>query len=195
MLNSEADGDIARRQDKSVSSRAKVHRNRNLTFGTGPGKQTFHLLIVIAVETKPRTQTGWHMLGKKAIALYPIHTETLQLTIVADETQTIAIGKAGRPCHIERIAPEFLDCPHKLTHRLWRIEAGYIRLSPVREVSGVATIECPLQIGFKSIGATAFRSTAVTVGIPTNDVIETLTVSCRHIFHVPDILQSAFYLE
>ena len=123
------------------------HRDGNPPLSTGTRQQAFHLLIVIAVETLTGTQAFRHTLGEKAIALNPVDTKALKLAVGTQETQAIAIGKAGGACHCERVAPQLLDSADKLAHRLRRIKRGDVGLTAMQEIGGIAPIEGLRQIG------------------------------------------------
>ena len=135
------------------------------------------------------------MLGEESITLYPIHAETLQLTVGIEETEAVAVNEAGRSCYGERVAPQFLDRTHKLAHRLRSVKASNIRLSAMSKVGGIAAIERPVQIGLERIGAMPLRSAAILVGMTADDIVEPLTVCSRHVLHIADVLQAAFNLE
>ena len=92
------------RQPEAVSRRLKAQSQRNLALGTGTRQQTLELLVVVAVESHTRPETGRHLLRKEPVAHGTIDAETLQLALVIDEAQPVAIGKRRRARHIERVA-------------------------------------------------------------------------------------------
>ena len=183
------------RQPEAVSRRLKAQSQRNLALGTGTRQQTLELLVVVAVESHARPETGRHLLRKEPVAHGTIDAETLQLALVIDEAQPVAIGKRRRARHIERVAAQLLDLAHILAHGLRRVGRKDVRLPAVQEVGGEATVESLVQPGRKRIADAASRSTAVAVCMGGDKRIELLTVGGNDVLDIRHILQPALNLE
>ncbi|CUP74331.1 Uncharacterised protein [Segatella copri] len=124
----------------------------------------------------------------EAIALYSVHTKAFQLTVIIDKTQSIAIFKAGYCGYVERnVATYFLNLPHKLADSFRCIERSNIRLSPIQEIMGKATIESLLQIRCKIILNMSHRCTAILTRFSFYDCIELTAIGSHHILDVVDI--------
>ena len=186
---------IAHLQGEAIGRGTQSHGDRHLSFGTFLTQQAFHLLVVITIKTESGTQVGRHLQGEKTVALYPIHTEALELAAVVDEAESVAITERRHTCHIKRIATHLLDRAHKLAHSLGRVERGNIRLSAMQEIRGIATIEGLAQIRPERIGATALRGTLVLAGMLLDIGVEQLAIGRRHILHIRHILESALNLK
>ena len=148
MTDDHRHGHVARRETgtvgreaEAVGSRPQRQRDGNLALGTGAAEQPVELLVVVAIETKARTQTVGHTLREQAIPLYPIHAEALQLAVGIEEAQAVAVGEAGRPRYRESVAPQFLDRPHELTHRLRCVEGSDVGTTATGEIVCIASIE------------------------------------------------------
>jgi hypothetical protein len=93
MRDGQIDKDITRRETETVGGWPQRHRDGNLALGTGLRQQAVELLVVVTIEAKTWTQTVGHTLREQTISLYPIHTETLELTITIQEAETVAVGE------------------------------------------------------------------------------------------------------
>ena len=124
----------------------------------------------------------------EAIALYSVHTKAFQLTVIIDKTQSIAIFKAGYCGNVERnVATYLLNLTHKLADSFRRIERRDIRLAPIQEIMGKATIESLLQIRCKIILNMSHRCTAILTRFSFYDCIELTAIGSHYILDVVDI--------
>ena len=134
-------------------------------------------------------------IATRGTVLYPVHTETLQLALLVQEAQTVAVGKPTDTRHRERFATQVFHRSHKLAHRLRSVQRSNARLSTVGEISGISPIERLRQLGFESIADGAERRPTVTVGILAYQLIQSFAIGRRHVLDISDILQPAFNLK
>ena len=182
-------------QLKAIVDGAQGDADGYLPGGAGLGEHALHLLVAVAIEGHARAQALGHLIGIDAIAGHAVGAQTFELTVVVEETESVAIGKAGRTGHIEGVAADLLDRADELAYSLGGIERGDAGLAPMGEIGGVATVERLPQVGFEGIGATPQRGPAVLVGMLTDDGVEALTIGGRDVLHVRDILQATFDLK
>ena len=134
-------------------------------------------------------------IATRGTVLYPVHTETLQLALLVQEAQTVAVGKPTDTRHRERIATQVFHRSHKLAHRLRGVQRSNAQLSTIGEISGISPIERLRQLGFESIADGADRRPTVTVGILAYQLIQSFAIGRRHVLDISDILQPAFNLK
>ena len=126
---------------------------------------------------------------------YPVHAEPLKLGRLTEETEAVAVGKAGGASHGKRVAPHILDRSHELAEGFGRVERRDVGATAIGKVGGVAAIEGLLEIGGESIGATPQRGTTVQVGMATDNLVEALAVGGGDVLDVCHVLQAPLYLE
>ena len=186
---------IAHLQGEAISGGTERHPYGDLSLGTFLTQQALHLLIVITIETKTRTQVVRHLQREKTVALYPIHAEAFELALIVDEAETVTIAERRHACHIKRVATQFLHRTYELAHSLGRVERSNIRLTSMEEIRGIATIEGLAQVGLEGVGAAPLGGTLVLPGMLLDISVEQLAISRRHILHIRHILESALNLE
>ena len=81
--------------------RLEFDKERNTAFGCLASKNLFESLVVVAIQSHTRSEVFRHAEREKAVALNLVDTETLQLSLIIDETESVAIGKTGYCSHIE----------------------------------------------------------------------------------------------
>ena len=168
--------------------RLHCYDNIDFTFSRLTSQQSLESTIVITIKSHTRTQIFRHSKRIEAIALYSVHTKAFQLTVIIDKTQSIAIFKAGYCGYVERyVATYLLNLTHKLADSFRCIERSNIRLSPIQEIMGKATIESLLQIRCKIILNMSHRCTAILTRFSFYDCIELTAIGCHHILDVVDI--------
>ncbi len=151
---------------------------------------------MVAIKGHTRAQVFRHTERIKTVAVHTVHTESLQLMVVVDETETVAIHKAGSGSHIERnVAPHLLHLAHIFSNSLGRVEGDDVGLAAIEEIIGVATVECLLEVGGEMVLRTSHRRPTIFVWIFCHDFIQFLTVGRNHILHIVDILEPSLYLE
>ena len=186
---------ILGRKLKTIVNSTKGETNGNLALCTGFGEDAFLFLIAVAIEWHTRTKFPRHAVRPDAITLHTIGSETLQLTIGIDKTQSVAIGKVGDACHIERVATQFFHRSNIFAYGLRRIERGDIGLTTMQEISGITTIKSLPQVGGKGVSALPPRTATILIGIALDDLVESLTIGGCDILHIADIFETTLYLK
>ena len=159
-------------------------------------EDSLKLAVIVAIERHARTEILWHTEREEAIAHHTIDTESLQLVVVIDETESVAIGEACHRRDIEGdVASYLLHLAHILSHRLRCVEGSDVGLATLEEVVGIATIESLLQIWHEGVIDMTSGGTAILLRIHRYQLIQRLIVGSHHILHIVDVLQSALYLE
>ena len=81
--------------------RLEFDKERNTAFGCLASKNLFESLVVVAIQSHTRSEVFRHAEREKAVALHLVDTEALQLSLIIDETESVAIGKTCNSSHIE----------------------------------------------------------------------------------------------
>ena len=163
---------------------------RYLTRSAGLRKNTFELLIVVAIERHARAQTCWHFKWIDAIPHHTIGSKTFELAVLIQKAQAVAISKTSGTGYIKAIVTNFFNLTYELTHSLWGIKRGNIWLTAIHKVSGVAAIKRTIEIGRKCIFATPFRRTTILIGMLTDISIKSFAIGSGNILNVTHILQT-----
>ena len=180
---------------EAVGRGAEAHHHRNLALGTGLGQRALHLLVVAAEEGHAATQAFGHMLREEAVALDAVHAEPLQLLLVVEEAQAVAIGEGCCASHGEPLRSQLLHLSHLLAYGLGRKEGSLCRLATVGEVGGVATVECSVEMGLERVSAPSARGPDVAVGMMCDVLVEQLAVGGCDVLYIGDVFQPSFYFK
>ena len=183
------------RKHESVDCLFQGHHHRNLPDSSALRHLFLENLIVVTIEDLSRLQTDRHLQGEQTVALNLVHTETFQLTTVIDKTESVAIGKRSGSSHRKGIPAYLFYLPYILTDSLWRIRREDIILPAMKEIIGISSVKRFLQVGSKGISTVPLGSTYITVGHPTDQLVQPFTIGRSDILDIGDILQPAFYLE
>ena len=134
MLGSDMHCRLTCTQLKAIVNSTQGDTNRNPTSSTGFGEDPFKLLIVITIESHPRTQVLRHLKGIDTITLHTVGTQSLELPFLVQETESVAIGKTRHTCYIKRVPTNLLHRSHKRSHCLRAVEGGDVLLTTIQKV-------------------------------------------------------------
>ena len=179
----------------SIISNVKLHVQRQLAYSTLPGQLALKVDIVVTVKCHTGTQAVRHLVWEQAVAYCPVDAKSLQLALVVDEAQAVAIAEGFSPSHVERVTAQFLDLAHKLTHGFGRVGREDVGLTAMQEVGGEATVERLLQIGREGISAMAARGPAILGWMLGNNSVQTLAVSSHYVLDIGCVLEPSLNLK
>ena len=167
----------------------------NAPLGGGPTEQPLESLVVVAVEGHAGAQPTGHLVRKEAVTLNPIDAKALQLSVIVDEAQPVAIGKGGGAGNVERVAPQLLDRANELAHGLGRVGREDVGLAAVQEIGGEAAVERLAQVGLECVADATERRAAVAVGMAGHDGIKLLAVGRHDVLDIAHILEPPLNLK
>ena len=136
-------------QAKSLGSRLETEIERQSPAGSLTGKKMAEGLIAATIECHARSEMSRHAQRKEAVAHSLVHPEAFKLMTVVNEAESVAIGKGGRTSQIEAVTAQFFHLSNKLSESFRRVGREDARLSPFKEVSGIAAVESLVQIRLK----------------------------------------------
>ena len=173
---------------ETIINRTQGYSYCNLARGTGFRQDSLELLIIITIQSHSWTQSSRHLEWENAITSHTIGAEAFELAIAIQETQSIAISKAGSSCYIKRVVTNLFNPAHKLAYCLWGVKGCNIWLATIHKISGIAAIESAIKIGSKRVLASSFRSTTILIRMLTDKGVKSLAICSCDILDVSHIL-------
>lgn len=156
---------------------------------------TLKLLVNIAIEGETGMQRGWHLMGEEAIALCFIDSETYQLALLIEITETITIGKGCCASYHQRAVADALHLTYGSPYRLRSIEGEDICLVAIKQIWGKSSVKRLIELGGEGVVDLAERGTAVIAGMGSDEMVYLLSVGSGDILDILLIFQSALYLK
>ena len=185
---------VRSRQAKPERSICQLPTNTDFAFGGFTGKDTFKLLVEIAIKPCTRFDARHFPCRIEFVTIHPVDAETLQMSLLIKKTDTVSVVERLYACHREISPALFLQSAHLLSQRFGRIERSDLPSPSLQEIMGETAAETLVQLWLEIETAGARRSTGIFLATGKNG-IELPTVSRRHILHIGHILQAAFYLQ
>ena len=106
---------VRSRQAETERSICQLPTNTDFAFGGFTGKDTFKLLVEIAIKPCTRFDARHFPCRIEFVTIHPVDAETLQTSLLIKKTDTVSVVERLHACHRNISTALFLQSAHLLS--------------------------------------------------------------------------------